>query len=253
MVTSYLTTRDVQDLIRVDKSTIYRMAEDGRIPAVKVGRQWRFPEDAVLSWLGADPETEPLQIDRHLRQFVSPEVAGALTDLVAEALGVMVVITDMDGRPLTAVANPCGLFAAVGENPAVLPRCIDTWRRFGATHDMVPRFGPTEFGLLCARAFVRRRHQLLGMVIAGGIAPEIWPPPPDEIAAIAADLDTPAALFTEHAEEVYRLDADGRVRILALLPRVAALVSQLAEEGGRLAGTLSAIADLAAMDRRSLL
>ena len=36
---TYLTTKDLQDLIRVDKSTIYRMAEDGRIPAVKVGRQ----------------------------------------------------------------------------------------------------------------------------------------------------------------------------------------------------------------------
>lgn len=253
MVTTYLTTRDVQDLIRVDKSTIYRMAEDGRIPAIKVGRQWRFPEEAVLSWLGADGGAEPLQIDRHLRQFVSPEVAVVLTDLVADALGVMVVITDMDGRPLTPVANPCGLFAAVSANPTVLPRCIDTWRRFGATHDMVPRFGPTEFGLLCARAFVRRRHQLLGMVIAGGVAPAVWPPEPDEITAIAAGLDTPVGLFTEHADEVYRLDADAHDRILALLPKVAALVSQLAEEGGRLAGTVSAIADLAAMDRRSAL
>lgn len=40
---TYLTARDVQDLIRVDRSTIYRMAESGRLPAIKVGRQWRFP------------------------------------------------------------------------------------------------------------------------------------------------------------------------------------------------------------------
>ena len=42
-VQAFLTTQDVQQLIRVDKSTIYRMAESGRIPAIKVGRQWRFP------------------------------------------------------------------------------------------------------------------------------------------------------------------------------------------------------------------
>ncbi len=56
---AYLTTRDLQELIRVDKSTIYRMAEDGRIPAVKIGRQWRFPEAAVHEMLGRMPQSEP--------------------------------------------------------------------------------------------------------------------------------------------------------------------------------------------------
>ena len=50
---TYLTARDVQELIRVDRSTIYRMAESGRLPAIKVGRQWRFPADAVHAWLAA--------------------------------------------------------------------------------------------------------------------------------------------------------------------------------------------------------
>ena len=39
-----LTTGDLQGLIKVDKPTIYRMAEGGRLPAIKVGRQWRFPK-----------------------------------------------------------------------------------------------------------------------------------------------------------------------------------------------------------------
>ncbi|MCU0281738.1 MAG: helix-turn-helix domain-containing protein, partial [Acidimicrobiia bacterium] len=42
-----LTTQDVLRLMKVDRSTVYRMAEDGRLPAVKVGRQWRFPEDQI--------------------------------------------------------------------------------------------------------------------------------------------------------------------------------------------------------------
>ena len=47
-----LTTKDLQALIHVDKSTIYRMAEDGRLPAIKVGRQWRFPADGIQALLG---------------------------------------------------------------------------------------------------------------------------------------------------------------------------------------------------------
>ncbi len=54
---SLLTTKDVQALINVDKSTIYRMAETGRIPAIKVGRQWRFPADQIERWLTRRPHT----------------------------------------------------------------------------------------------------------------------------------------------------------------------------------------------------
>src|SRR3970040_519799 len=76
----YLTAKDIQELIRVDKSTIYRMAEDGRLPAVKVGRQWRFPEDAVLGWLGIDTGGAVLRIEHNLTDLVTPGVATAVAE-----------------------------------------------------------------------------------------------------------------------------------------------------------------------------
>ena len=45
-----LTAKEVQDLLQVDRSTIYRMAEAGRLPAIKVGKQWRFPADQINNW-----------------------------------------------------------------------------------------------------------------------------------------------------------------------------------------------------------
>jgi len=48
-----LTAKDVQELLQVDRSTVYRMAEDGRLPAVKVGKQWRFPADQLQHSLGS--------------------------------------------------------------------------------------------------------------------------------------------------------------------------------------------------------
>ena len=48
---SMLTTRELQQLLHVDRSTIYRMAESGQLPAIKVGRQWRFPADRIERWL----------------------------------------------------------------------------------------------------------------------------------------------------------------------------------------------------------
>ena len=47
----YLTTRQIQEILQVDRTTIYRMADSGRIPAVKIGNQWRFPQVEVENWL----------------------------------------------------------------------------------------------------------------------------------------------------------------------------------------------------------
>ena len=46
-----LTAQQVQQMLEVDRSTIYRMAEDGRLPAIKVGRQWRFPAESIAELL----------------------------------------------------------------------------------------------------------------------------------------------------------------------------------------------------------
>lgn len=244
---SYLTTRDLQELIRVDKSTIYRMAEAGRLPAVKVGRQWRFPEDAVMSWLGAaePPRGETIHVSPGLAEVVAGDLAQAIADLAAEAMGVMVVITDMDGMPLTSIANPCGLVEAMAGQASVLPRCIETWRHYGTIPDLVPRFGPSEFGFLCARAFVRRGSELLGMVIAGGVAPDNWPPDSAAIRDIAGTFDVPADLVAAHIDEVFHLTQEERVKVVGLLPRVGVLVSQMAAERIRTVNAFEAIADLA--------
>jgi len=36
----------------IPKSTIYKLAREGKIPAQKVGRHWRFHKETINSWLG---------------------------------------------------------------------------------------------------------------------------------------------------------------------------------------------------------
>jgi len=245
---TFLTTKDLQDLIKVDKSTIYRMAEDGRLPAVKVGRQWRFPAEAVEAWLGGAPTGNGRRSPR-LLSLLDTGVAQTVVDFIGDVLGVMAVLTDMDGEPITEVANPCGLFGAVADLPGVHGRCIDSWARYGAHPELVPVFRRSDFGFLCARTFVRSGSELLGMVIAGGVAREDWPPSPEEIRTIAATLGVEADLVAAHVDEVFRLDGAAREHVLAVLPRAGVLISNLVEDRQRHTGTLAAIADLA--DTRS--
>ena len=242
-----LTTPEVQRLIRVDRSTIYRMAEDGRLPAVKVGRQWRFPEDRLRDWLraqGAAAGGSPAPTG--LQACLTPGALQAVADLLGEAMGVMVLITDLEGRPLTTPSNPCGLFEAAHRYAGVLDRCIDSWRTLAAELDLDAQWRATPFGFLCARSLIRQGGRLVGMVVAGGLEPPSWPPAPDQAAALAEGLGVPAAVITEHAAEVHRLDARERERVLLLLPRSAAFLSRLAAERSELVGRLDAIAALAA-------
>jgi excisionase family DNA binding protein len=221
-----LTTREVQDLIKVDRSTIYRMAESGRLPAVKVGRQWRFPKDRLYDRL--NHQATGTDAGAALGDLITPGSLQALTGLLGELLGIMVLVTDMAGRPLADVGNPCGLFAAAHRHPGVLERCIGGWREMAGDPDLEPQWKPTPLGFLCARTLVRVGDQLKGMVLVGGIAPESWPPGPADLEGLASGLGVPLDLLAAHVREVYRPARDEQERVLRLLPRVGAFLSRLA-------------------------
>ena len=230
-----LTAKDVQALLHVDRSTVYRMAESGRLPSIKVGRQWRFPAEQVEEWLAAQsapavsPLTRPNRDDALLSKLPVACVQ-LIQDTFAKALGVMVIITDMDGRPVTELSNPCGLFEALSNTPALWQRCIDHWRDMAVDLSLEPRFEEGYLGLLCSRAYIRVGATLQGMVFVGGIAPDNWPPSPEQMREIAADLDVDFSLFTNHVADVYTMDEAEQAHVLSLIQPVADVISHVLHE-----------------------
>ncbi len=47
----FLTTEEVLEYLRVNLRTVYRLIKAGKIPAVRVGRQWRFRKRDIDAWL----------------------------------------------------------------------------------------------------------------------------------------------------------------------------------------------------------
>lgn len=193
-----LTATQVQRLFDVDRSTVYRMASDGRLPAVKIGRQWRFPADAIRRLVALPSEDES-----ELRIEVEPDVAERLLELAAEALGVMMVMTDLEGHPVTSIVNPCPRFAAVQDDPDAVRACAKEWRSMAESSDPRPQFRRGVFDFLCARSFVRVAGRPEAMVLAGGIAPE-----------------------GEEADDLFVLSPEQRRLVVASLPKVAGLLSR---------------------------
>ena len=49
-----LTAKEVADYLRCHISTVYRLAKNGKLPAFRLGADWRFREDVLQNWLDAE-------------------------------------------------------------------------------------------------------------------------------------------------------------------------------------------------------
>ena len=241
-MTTFLTSQEMQDLINVDRSTVYRMAEDGRLPGVKVGRQWRFPADRVAQQLGmaAVPAPEQPSPSTHagLNQLLLPEIAQSAADLMGDLFGVMVVITDMDGQALTSVANPCGYYATIADQPGAAEACLAEWQLFTEEPHVAPRFVTTHLGFLCARTFVWVDLKPVGMIVVGGVTPPAWPPPIELLRDIADEIGVSDGELVDAIDQTWDVDKDQQRRILRQLPRMGDLISQLASARSQLLNPL---------------
>ena len=68
METDILTVKELHDYLKIPKPTLYVLAQNGRIPAAKVGRHWRFRRTDIDGWLKAQQWNRPLQRRRRQPQ-----------------------------------------------------------------------------------------------------------------------------------------------------------------------------------------
>ncbi len=50
-----MTIDDLASYLQLSKSSLYKLAQEGRIPGQKVGRHWRFHKDTIDEWLKRSP------------------------------------------------------------------------------------------------------------------------------------------------------------------------------------------------------
>ncbi len=42
--------------LKISRSTLYKLVQNGRLPGQKVGKRWRFHKEAIDEWLKQQPE-----------------------------------------------------------------------------------------------------------------------------------------------------------------------------------------------------
>ncbi len=60
-----LTIREVADYLKITERTLYRLVQEGKLPAFKVGNSWRFRREDLERWISDQQSrgTEPTRED----------------------------------------------------------------------------------------------------------------------------------------------------------------------------------------------
>lgn len=51
MGSDILTVDELHHYLKIPRPTIYTLAQQGRIPAAKIGKHWRFTKSSINQWL----------------------------------------------------------------------------------------------------------------------------------------------------------------------------------------------------------
>ena len=255
MIEDLLTARQLQELLHVDRTTVYHMLSEGRLPGFKVGGQWRFSRRAIGAWLAeqqlANP-SQPVAADSGAEGRPGPEVLPVncvqpIQNVFAEALEVGAVTTALDGTPITAVSNSCAFCNLILATEQGRRRCRDSWQTLSRQAEHQPRLARCHAGLTYARGCIEVKHEFVAMIFAGQFRIGGSPLEDDKLAdvAMACGIAAPDLKAAESSVGVLS-DTQGS-RVLRLLQVVASTFSEMGQERLALIDRLRRISEMSAV------
>lgn len=239
-----LTTRELLELLKVDRTTVYRMLNAGRLSGVKVGGQWRFQRrdvEAMLKRASAEPAVPPANSD-----FLPLHCVQAVQDVLAEIGAMGAVTTAPDGEPLTRISNACAFCSLLMGSETGRQACIGSWRTLAAQPGHRTEFLTCHAGLQYARARIEVDGSLFAVLIAG----QFYAQAPDDaeqagrVRRLAEAHGIAPARLSEAAQELRVLGGKQLERIGVWLKTVAHTFEDIGHERAELMRRLHRIAKM---------
>ncbi|MCB8983339.1 MAG: PocR ligand-binding domain-containing protein [Ardenticatenaceae bacterium] len=245
-MSEFLTTSQVQDLLQIDRTTIYRMLSDGRLSGVKIGAQWRFCKDNIDALLSAS--TSPTETPQTASFEVLPLTClQGMQTVVSEAMGIGAIITDAYGEPLTRMSNTCRFCQLIFRSQKGRAACLADFsllaRRSG---DSFPQM-TCHTGLQCHGAAVKINGVKTAVFIAGQYQTSNSQIDPQHVQSLATAYDLDAAELAAAAAEVPILDRGQQQKVMEWLPKLTRTLSEIGQERADLLDRLQRIAVMSAV------
>lgn len=257
MADKLLTVRQLQELLGVDRVTIYRLLDAGKLPGFKVGGQWRFSRAEIEAWLarqrggaaGGGTEGHPPKAPAPYGVESLPlSCMEPVQDIFAQAVGAAALSVDPAGKPLTSINNPCAFCEYILSYPEGRARCRSSWARL-VQNPLDPRAQRCHAGLRLLAESVDVDGERLAWVVAGGFVvgslelEEVRQRVPDAAHAIGA----PADELLRRLSDIHIISPSDEARAAGLLKKVAATFVELTAQRVTLLSRLQHIAELASL------
>ena len=209
-MTDLLTTRQVQDILKVDRITIYRMLQDGRLKGIKIGQQWRFPQQVVDRLLNSDvdlPSNVDLGFPTHCIQTIQ--------NLFAEISLISALVLDMQGQPLTQVSHPTRFCQLLNSTSTGHDACLASWQDFARDSATGSKFFTCQAGLHYVGAPIFQQDTQIGLFLAGQF---YWQPPDvseetERMRRLASEHNLPLDDLQAAADEIPVIDTKQHDRV----------------------------------------
>jgi excisionase family DNA binding protein len=163
-----LTTKQVQDLLKVDRITVYRMLNDGRLKGVKVANQWRFQRAEISRLIGeptanGDSEKGPMI---SANEFPA-ECVEHLQEVFAGILGVGAISVNLNGAELTSPIFSNSFCKLMLSSPNGRKACQESWRKIALRATGNPAFHLCHAGLCYMRSPVKVNEKTVAWMVTG--------------------------------------------------------------------------------------
>jgi excisionase family DNA binding protein len=123
--TNLLTVRQVQEILKVDRITVYRMLQDGRLKGVKIGQQWRFSPGEVERIVEGLPPSPAAAAPS--RGAFPTHCTQVIQDLFSGLGNIGAVTVDCQGQPLTQASGRCRFCQVVQASASGEAACQQDW------------------------------------------------------------------------------------------------------------------------------
>ncbi|MFL7812051.1 MAG: PocR ligand-binding domain-containing protein [Anaerolineales bacterium] len=248
-MTELLTAKQVQKLLNVDRTTIYRMLKDGRLEGIKVGSHWRFRQEEIDKLLSLTHDAEV--VDSAPTEILPLHCIQSIQNVFSQIAEVGAVVTDMEGQPLSEMSHCSRFCELIQDSPAGHQACLDSWKELAQERDTRPIFHSCHAGLRYARGFIMVEDKPSAMIVAGQFY--LNQPDPEErdreISRLAEEYGIDRAELLKAAADLPVLDERKQAKIATWIAEVAETFGDISTERAEMLRRLKVISEMSSIHK----
>lgn len=241
----FLTARQVQNILRVDRITVYRMLKDGRLKGLKIGQQWRFARQDVERLINrAISQSESARSETG--NGFPTHCIQTIQDLFSDVSGISALVIDVNGEPVTNISHPCAFCQNIMQSLSGQKACRDFWKELARQKPEENALVTCHAGLQYITAPIQVEEELISYFLAGEI---YWQQPDlgeesERISQLAMDNNLKAASLQQTARTIPVIEPHRQARVMSWPAQAAKAMQSILRERTGFMERLKQIANL---------